>query len=197
MGHRSGYGQRTRRLYRASGWARNRKAPDTTTRIGVWPAALPGIVLSRYAHRTSSPDGARGYVSQGRRQARLHCDRLEQCGRTFGTLLGGNHSMNEEPQKAERSPTYEAIQRAPMVFEEHLDVVLRANNSESYSQLLRDLEPAAVLQIRGDPSCRFSLIRTIFFKKYNFARSRACFVDAKMMGFSRRRRLMQEESRDY
>lgn len=29
--------------------------------------------------------------------------------------------MNEEPQRAERSPTYEVIQRAPMVFEEHLE----------------------------------------------------------------------------
>ena len=46
-------------------------------------------------------------------------------------------------------------------------------------------------------TCRFSLIRTIFLKKYNFARSRACMVGAKTMGFSRRRRLMQGEIRDY
>jgi hypothetical protein len=46
-------------------------------------------------------------------------------------------------------------------------------------------------------SCRFSVIRTIFLKKYNFARSRACLVGTKTMGFSRRRRLMQGEIRDY
>jgi hypothetical protein len=28
--------------------------------------------------------------------------------------------MNEEPQIAERSPTYEVVQRAPMLFAEHL-----------------------------------------------------------------------------
>jgi hypothetical protein len=51
-----------------------------------------------------------------------------------------------------------------------------------------------------DVTCRFSLIRTIFLKKYNFARSRACLVGAKTMGFSRRRlrrQLMQGEIRDY
>src|SRR5579863_7515526 len=100
MGRRGGHGQRARRFYRASGWARNRKDPDTTARIGVWPPALSGIVVSRYADRTPSPDGARGYLSQGRREARLHCDCLEQRRRTVGTLLGGNHSVNEEPQIA-------------------------------------------------------------------------------------------------
>ena len=29
--------------------------------------------------------------------------------------------MNEEPQMAERSPAYEMIQRAAMLFEEHLE----------------------------------------------------------------------------
>jgi hypothetical protein len=100
MGRRGGHGQRARRFYRASGWARNRKDPDTTPRIGVWPSALPRIVISRYADRAPAPDGARGYVSQGRREARLHCDCLEQRGCAVGTLLGGNHRMNEEPQIA-------------------------------------------------------------------------------------------------
>ena len=59
----------------------------------------------------------------------------------------------------------------------------------------RELEPA--LTRRVEAFCRFSLIRTIFLKKYNFARSRACLVGAKTMGFSRRRRLMQGEIRDY
>ena len=59
-----------------------------------------GLSFHDTPDRTPSPDGARGYVSQGRRQARLHRDCLEQCGRAFGTLLGGNHSMNEEPQIA-------------------------------------------------------------------------------------------------
>jgi hypothetical protein len=100
MGHLGGHGQRARRFYRASGSARNRIDPDTTAGIGVWPPALPGLIVSRYAHRTPSPDGARGYVSQGRREARLHLDCLEQRGRAVGTLLCGNHSMNEEAQIA-------------------------------------------------------------------------------------------------
>jgi hypothetical protein len=45
----------------------------------------------------------------------------------------------------------------------------------------------------GDRYCRFSLMRTIFLKKYNFRRSRACLVGAKTMGSSRRKRLMQGE----
>jgi hypothetical protein len=37
--------------------------------------------------------------------------------------------MNEEPQKAEGSPTHEVIQRAPMVFEEHLENIRAPSRS--------------------------------------------------------------------
>jgi hypothetical protein len=66
-----------------------------------------------------------------------------------------------------------------------------------------DVMIADVLDLRGCrlstrlEFCRFSLIRTIFLKKYNFGRSRACLVGAKTMGSSRRKRLMQGEIRYY
>src|ERR1700682_6283671 len=103
MGSRGGYSQRTRWLHCASRWAWDSEASNATSRSGIWTPTLPGALISRHAIRTAPSDEARRYVCPTSRQARLYCDRFEQCGRGLDALFASSRRMKElsEPPTGE------------------------------------------------------------------------------------------------